>query len=74
MVDCCPSESELVMPDKKISNAFVDVEAISIAAARNMTLAEAGIEETEKNKELFRIIRAETDKMYKNGLDVDIVS
>jgi hypothetical protein len=60
------------MSDKKISDNFVDIEAIGLAAARNMTLTEAGIEETEKNKELFRIIRAETDKMYKSGLDVDI--
>jgi hypothetical protein len=60
------------MSNKKISKNFVDVEAIGLAAARRMTLAEAGIEETEKNKELFRILLAETDKIYKNGSDVDI--
>jgi hypothetical protein len=60
------------MDSKKISDSFVDIESIAVAAARNITLAEAGIEETEKNKELFRILRAETDKMYKNGSDANI--
>jgi hypothetical protein len=61
------------MADKKISKDFIDIENISLAAGRNMTLAEVGVEETEKNKELFRILRAETDKMYKSGIDVNVI-
>ncbi len=73
MVVKLSAESTVInMSKEKISDAFIDVEAIATAAARRMTLAEAGIEETEKNKELFRILLAETDKMYKNGSDVNI--
>jgi hypothetical protein len=60
------------MSDSNISKNVIDIEPIALAAARNMSLADFGVEETEKNKELFRQLRAEYDKMYKSGSDSDV--
>jgi hypothetical protein len=60
------------MSDSNPSKNIVDIESIALAASRNMTLAEVGVEETEKNKQLFRQLRAEYDKMYKSGLDANV--
>ena len=74
MVETASIKCKVVkMSDSKPLKNIVDIESIALAAARNMSLADFGVEETEKNKELFRELRAEYDKMYKSGLDANVV-
>jgi hypothetical protein len=73
MVETKTTKCKVVkMSDSNPSKNIVDIESIALAASRNMTLAEVGVEETEKNKQLFRQLRAEYDKMYKSGLDANV--
>ena len=60
------------MSNSKPLKNIVDIESIALAASRNIGLADFGVEETEKNKELFRQLRAEYDKMYKSGSDANV--
>lgn len=73
MVNGSKNGKMVTMADSKILKTAINVESIALAAARNTSLADAGIEETEKNKELFRQLRAEYDKMYKSGIDANVV-
>lgn len=60
------------MKKNKITDKFVDVESAGLAASRGLGFEESGLDDTAKNRELFRIIQAETQKMFRDGTDVDV--
>ena len=56
---------------KQRSN-YIDIEKALIAATRGEKFEQSGLEDTEKNRELFRQMLAETDKIMRGGADVNI--
>lgn len=62
------------MKDKNILSDFVDVEKAGFAAARGLDFSKSGLEDTQKNRELFRILQAETVKIMRGGADVNVIS
>ena len=51
---------------------LIDVEKLLLAATRGNSFEESGLPDTKENRELFRMLLAETDKMMRNGTDVSI--
>lgn len=56
----------------KTKNSIIDVEKLLLAASRGEKFEDSGLPDTKENRELFRILLAETDKMMRNGVDVSI--
>lgn len=62
------------MAKNELSKNFVDVEKAGLAAARGLQFSESGMEDTQKNRELFRMLQAETVKIMRGGADVNVIS
>lgn len=50
----------------------IDIEKALIAATRGEKFEQSGLDDTKKNRELFRQMLAETDRIMRGGADVNI--
>lgn len=50
----------------------IDIEKALLAAARGEKFEQSGLDNTENNRELFRKLLAETDKIMRGGADIHI--
>jgi hypothetical protein len=60
------------MVQMKQQSNNIDIEKALLAATRGEKFEQSGLEDTEKNRELFRQLLAETDKIMRGGADVHI--
>lgn len=50
----------------------IDTEKLTLAAIRGQEFEDSGLPDTTKNRELFRMVKAEVSKMMRGGADVSI--
>ena len=50
----------------------IDIEKALLAATRGEKFEQSSLDDTEKNRELFRQLLAETDKIMRGGADIHI--
>ena len=56
----------------KNTKQIIDTEKVLLSASRGEKFEDSGLPDTKENRELFRMLLAETDKMMRNGTDVSI--
>lgn len=60
------------MASKNKTPKIIDTEKLIMAATNGEKFEKSGLDDTKENRELFRIMLAETDKMMRGGVDVNI--